>query len=76
MAHERLEATETETLVLPVTDLDGRVLQYARLGLRVVRHDSGRALVELPCGIVLVLVEQSVRPRRRPARPRRVTLSA
>jgi hypothetical protein len=70
MAHELVEATKTETLVLPVTDLDGRVLEYARLGLRVVRHDSGRALVELPCGIVLVLMERSVRPHanRKPRR--------
>jgi len=73
MAHERLEATETETLVLPVTDLDGRVLEYARLGLRVVRHDSGRALVLLPCGIVLVLVARSVRPHAN-RKPRRVDI--
>jgi hypothetical protein len=58
------QAAETATMVLPVTDLDGRVLEYARLGLRIVRHDSGRALVELPCGIVLVLVESAARQRR------------
>jgi hypothetical protein len=65
MEHEPVETTEAGTLVLPVTDVDGRILEYARLGLRIVRHDSKRAVVELPCGVLLVLSRR--------AAPRRVT---
>jgi hypothetical protein len=53
-----------QTLVLPVTDVDGRILEYTRLGLRVVRLDRAGARVELPCGVVLVLVERTAAARR------------
>jgi len=31
------------------------VRDYARLGLRVVTHTRDRALLEMPCGVTLVL---------------------
>jgi hypothetical protein len=43
-------------LQIHVSDVAALTRGYARLGLRVVTHTPDRALVELPCGVTLVLV--------------------
>ena len=44
-----------DELLLEVTDVAGLARDYARLGLRIVQEGPERAVVELPCGITLVL---------------------
>jgi hypothetical protein len=44
-----------DELQLEVTDIAGLTRDYARLGLRVVQETSQRAVIELPCGVTLVL---------------------
>jgi len=45
------------TLRVPVTAVEPLVRQYARLGLRIVEQSGREAVIELPCGILLVLSE-------------------
>ena len=43
------------TLLLRVDDLDRAASTYAELGLKPVRRSRGLLILELPCGVHLVL---------------------
>jgi len=51
----RVRAVGTQRLMVGLADIEGAARSYARLGLRVIRQTERRAVVELPCGIRLVL---------------------
>ena len=53
-------------LRVQVADVARMAASYADLGLRVVRQSTRQAVLELPCGIHLVLLSAS-RPSPRPA---------
>jgi hypothetical protein len=67
---DRHDASHAEVvkgnLTIHVIDVDRLTRDYARLGLRVVERSRDRALIELPCGVTLVLA----RRRPRSAHPR------
>jgi hypothetical protein len=48
-------AVERDILRIPVAEVEPMAGLYERLGLHVRRVDSRSAVVELPCGITLVL---------------------
>ena len=50
----QVKATGTR-LILGMDDVERAAASYARLGLRVLERSGRRAVVELPCGIRLVL---------------------
>jgi hypothetical protein len=54
-------AVQTGRLQLQVADVAMAAASYARLGVRVVRCSARRAVLELPCGLHLVLCSN---PRR------------
>ena len=51
----RAMAVHTGRLKVPVADVAMAAASYARLGLRVLRCSTRQAVLELPCGIHLVL---------------------
>ena len=51
----RVRAVGTQRLMVGIADVERAAMSYARLGLRVIRQTERRAVVELPCGIRLVL---------------------
>ena len=55
----RKTGTANESLRCEVGDVAEVAGTYARLGLRILRRTEKRAVVELPCGIHLVLSRSS-----------------
>jgi hypothetical protein len=53
----------TGTLLLKVEDLDRAASTYLRLGLRPLRRSRGLLILELPCGVHLVLFRPWGGPR-------------
>jgi hypothetical protein len=52
---QRVRAAGPRRLIVGVGNVEGAVASYARLGLRILEQTGRRAVVELPCGIRLVL---------------------
>jgi hypothetical protein len=55
-------------LKITVADVAGTAGSYADLGVRVVRQSARQAVLELPCGVHLVLLA-AARPDRRAVPP-------
>jgi hypothetical protein len=52
---QRVRAAGPRRLIVGVGNVDEAATSYARLGLRILEQTGQRAVVELPCGIRLVL---------------------
>jgi hypothetical protein len=48
-------------LQVQVGNVAALVRSYARLGLRIIRQSPDRAMIALPCGVILVLSRVSLR---------------